>query len=316
MSCDIVSMTANVAGLSYDLNSDEIRLVDYDLALAANRRLSQRSPNQIFGDADLGFRVDPRYSLFVWSIKGASVPDYRDIRARLIEIFVPRVADPVQLVMDFGDRIRALDVNLDGELLFADRVERIEQVSGTFKASDPRLYDPELITEIFDLAGSSGSNNGWPIPWPIPWGIGTDTLNLVKQITYAGASRLGAIEFPVIRIIGPIINPIVINETTEEIIDLSDNGGVNLADSSEWVEVDLADFPRRESKTITNQDGESADQYLTTDSDLATFHLAPAGELLPSGAYCNGINSIRVTGSGVDATTRVSLKYYDRYQAV
>lgn len=316
MSCLIPALTANVASLSYDLNSDEISLISYDLGLASNRRLSQRSPSQIYGDTDLGFRVDPRFSDFEWMIRGSDLSDYRDLRARIMEVFQPRDEDPVQLIFDFGDRIRALDVNLDGELLFRDRVASREKVSGVFKSSDPRLYNPSLITEIFDLAGSSGSNQGWPIPWPIPWPIGTDILNLVKTITYADLSRLGAPEFPVIRIIGPIESPIIVNETTEEQIALTDNGGLDLSDSSEWVEIDLSNFPRRDSKTIRNQLGESADEYLSTDSDLATFHLAPAGEKLASGAYCTGSNTIRVSGTGVDATSQVSLRYYDRYQAV
>jgi len=316
MTCADIGLTANIAGLSYDLNSAKIRLMSYDLGLSSNRRLSQRSPNQIYGDSDLGFRVDPRFSDWFWNIKGDTLADYRNQRALIMEIFQPRDNDPVQLVLDLGDRVRALDVNLDGELLFSDRVEKIENVSGVFKSSDPRLYHPTLITEVFDLAGSSGSNLGWAIPWPIPWGIGTDILNLVKVIEYADLSRLGAPEYPVIRIIGPIDNPVIANETTGEIIDLSDGTGISLADSSEWVEVDLADFPRRESKTIRNQDGESVDQYLTTDSDLATFHIAPAGEKLSSGAYCTGENTIRISGTGVDSTTQVSLKYYDRYRAV
>lgn len=313
MSCLIPGLTANVAGESYDLNSDQIRLLDYDLSLAPSRRLSQRSPSQN-GDTDLGFRIDPRFSDFFWMINGSTLSNYRDLRELMMEIFQPRDDDPVQMIFDFGDRIRALDVNLDGSLLFRDRSESREGVSGVFKSSDWRLYDPELKTVIFDLAGSSGSNLGWPIDWPVPWPIGTDTLNLTKTITLSEASRLGAVEFPVIRLIGPIDDPVIENLTTAEKIDLSDNGGISLADSSEWVEIDLSNFPRRDSKTIRNQDGESVDQYLSTDSDLATFHLAPAGELLSSGSYATGNNLINVSGTGVDATTQVSLRYYDRYQ--
>lgn len=313
---DIPGLTANIASESYDLNRDQIRLTNYDLGMAANVRLSQRSPFQLYGDTDLGFRMSPRYVDLEWFIRGSSLSDYRDLRGELIAVFVPRVDDPVQMVFDFGDRSRALDVNLEGELLWRDRVETKEKVSGIFKASDPRLYDPDLITEVFDLAGSSGSNQGWAIPWPIPWGIGTDIINLVKSINYADLDPLGAPEFPLIRIIGPITDPIIENETTGEKIDLTGQGGLVLSDSSEWVEVDLSDFPRRDAKTIRDQDGNSVDPYLTTDSDLATWHLAPKGEKLESGAYCTGVNNVRVSGFNVDATTQVSLRYYDRYFAV
>lgn len=316
MSCLVPALTANIAEQSYDLNSDEIRLNSYDLGMAQIVRLKQRAPLQLYGNTDLGWRMSPRFSDFEWTIKGADLAGYRDLRARLIEIFVPRVDDPVQLVFDFGDRVRALDVNLDGELLWRNRAGTIEQVSGVFEASDPRLYDPELITEIFDLSSSAGSNLGWQIDWPVPWPIGTDILNLTKVIDYAELSPLGAPEFPLIRILGPITNPVVENITTGETIDLSAEGGIVLSDSSEWVDIDLTNAPRRDAKTIRDQNNDSVDYHLTTDSDLATWHLAPKGEKLESGAYCTGQNSIRVLGGSVDSNTRVSFRYYNRFFAV
>jgi len=313
--CDYPGLTANIAGESYDLNSDEIRLIDYDLDIAAISRLSQRYPDQL-GDTDLGYRMAPRYSDFAWALNGASLSDYWEIRARFLGIFVPRVDDPIQFVFNFGDFRRALDVVLDGEFLFRDRVESVERVSGVLKSSDPRLYDPDIVTVIFDLEGSSGDSSGWPIPWPIPWPIGTSTLSLIKTITYAGGSRLAAPEYPVIRVKGPITDPVIENLTTDEKIDLSANGGIVLADSSEWVDIDLSNFPRRDSKTIRDQDGESVDQYLSTDSDLSTFHLAPAGELLFDGSYCTGNNLIEVSGDDVDSETQVLFNYHDRYYAI
>jgi len=313
---DIPGLTANIANQSFDLNRDQIRLNNYDLGMAQIDRLAQRTPLQVYGDTDLGFRMNPRYCDFSWTIKGSDLADYRDLRSELISVFIPRVDDPVQLVFDFVDRVRALDVVIDGELSWHDRAGRVEQVSGIFKASDPRLYNPTLITEIFDLAGSSGSNLGWAIPWPIPWGIGTDTLNLTKTINYADLSWLAAPEYPVIRVVGPISDFYIMNATTGEIIDLRSNGGLVLSSSAEWVEIDLSNAPRRDSKTIRDQDGVAVDQYLSTDSDLASWHLAPAGERLSTGAYATGQNNILVVGSSVDSETQVSLRYYDRYFAI
>ena len=311
-----IGLTAVVAGETYDLNDGvEIRLLDYDLGVAAARRLSQRAPAQQ-GDTDLGYRMDPRFVDLMWAIRGQDIEDYRDIRERMMIVFQPRDDDTVQLIFDFASRTRALDVNLEGELLWRDRIERTELVSGVFKASDPRLYDPELHTVLFSIAAGGGSVAGWPVAWPIPWAIGADTLDMAVAINYAGGSRIGAREYPVIRVFGPITNPIVTNETTGEIIDLSDGGGLVLSDATEWVEIDLASPPRRDAKTILDQDGNSADQYLTTDSDLATWHLAPAGEKLPAGNYCDGANTIRVTGSGVTSQTLITMRYYDRYLAV
>ena len=124
----MVTLTANVAGLAYDLNDgDEIRLLDYDLGVSAARRLSQRSPAQRLGDSDLGYMIDPRYLDLFWAIHGSDLADYLAIRERIMTVFQPRDNDAVQLVFDFDGLQRAVDVNLDGELLWRDRVERSEE---------------------------------------------------------------------------------------------------------------------------------------------------------------------------------------------
>ena len=312
----MTGLIATVAGLSYDLNDSEIMLLDYDLSLAATRRLGQRSPSQIYGDSDLGFRMDPRYLDLFWAIHGSSLANYLTIRERILTVFQPRDNDAVQLIFDFDGLQRAVDVNLDGELLWRDRVQWVEKVSGVFKASDPRLYDPDMHTVLFSLEAGGVAPTGWPIPWPIPWAVGTDVLNMAVNIDYAGLSRLGAPEYPVIRIFGPIDSPVITNEITGEIIDLTDNGGLFLVDPTKWVEIDLANPPRRDAKTILDQDGNSAEEYLTTASDFATFHIAPAGERLYDGSYCTGTNVIRVYGTGVTSETLATMRYFDRYLGI
>lgn len=308
-------LTAATAGQVYDLNDGaKIALMAYDLGLANIRRLAQRPPLQQ-GDTDLGFRIDPRYVDLFWAIQGTSLIDYRAIRDRFLEVWVPR-DEAVVLTFTFEDQVRALDVYLDGELNWHDRIAAVEKVSGVFKASDPRLYDPEVRTFLFNLASEGSSGDGWTIPWAIPWAIGTDVLNGATTLLYAGGSRLAAPEYPVIRISGPIDNPAIINETTGETIDLSANGGLSIPSSAEWVDIDLSGYDRRDSKTIRDQAGTSVDQYLSTDSDLATWHLAPAGERLYNGSYATGSNIIRVTGDNVNSLTVVSLTYYDRYHGL
>jgi hypothetical protein len=314
---DDLTLLARVAGLEYDLNDRvEIRLRAYDLGTPNVRRLSQRAPEQ-HGDTDLGWRMDPRFVDLAFSIAGDDLPHYRQLRGRIMEAFYPRDNDPVQLIFDFGGGlVRALNVNVDGSLNWARRLLSYQDVSGIFKASDPRLYDPEQRTVLFSLETSGGSAEGWEIPWEIPWEVGADVLDLAVNVTYAAGSRLGAPEFPVIRITGPITNPVITNETTGEKIDLSGGAGLILTGPSEFVTVDLSGGERRDSKTVRDQDGDSVDHFLTTDSDLATFHLAPAGERLPAGNYASGINVIRVTGTGVTPETLVAMNYLDRYIGV
>jgi hypothetical protein len=313
----MTGLTATVAGVDYDLNDgEEIRLLDWDLSLPPARRLSQRAPGQL-GDTDLGYRGDPRFLDLFWVTNGANASGYRDLRETFLTVFLPRAEDAVVLTFDFGGGIeRALDVHLDGELLWSDRVRWVEKVSGVFKASDPRLYDPDINTVQFSLVGSGGSALGWEIPWEIPWEIGAATLYDTASISYASASRLAAPEYPVIQIVGPIANPVITNQTTDEVIDLSGGDGLSLADSSEYVEIDLDNAPRRDAKTIRDQDGDSVDQYLTTDSDLATWHLAPAGERLADDSYATGTNVIVVEGDDVTADTLVTMRYYDRYWGI
>lgn len=304
-------LTADTAGLTYDLNDGtEIRLLDYDLGLAPVRRLAQRSPLQA-GDTDLGYRVDPRFVDLAFQLKGEGLINYRDIRGRFMEVWVPR-DDAVVVTFTFEDRVRALGLHLDGELNWADEVEDTARVTGIFKASDPRLYDPSIHTLRFDLA-ATGAGAGWAIPWAIPWIMGSDVLNLALTALYAGGSRLAAAEYPRIRVAGPINNPIIAQLTTGEDLDFT---GLNLADPAHWIDIDLSGPDRRDAKTILDQDGNSADQYLSATSDLATWHLAPAGEKLPGGSFATGENIIQVTGSGVTSQTLVTLNYYDRYNGV
>lgn len=308
-----VSLTANIAGQTYNLNDRRgIFLELYDLGMASIRRLSQRAPGQD-GDSDLGGLVEPRFIDLAWRINGRDLDHYRDLREQFMTVFRRRNSQPVQLTFDFGGgRVRALDVNLVGALNWAERAYTQEVVSGVFRASDPRLYDPTQRSVTFSLVSSSG---GLPIPFTIPISIGEDTLNITQEISYAGLSAVAAIEYPVITIYGPIDLPIVENLTTGEQLAFTAGGGLQIA-SSEFVIIDLSGSPRRDSKTMRDQDGNGVSQYLSTDSDLATWHLAYNGEILADGTVATGINTLRVTGENVSTASRVTVLYYDRYLGV
>ena len=308
-----VSLTANIAGQSYNMNDRQsIFLEFYDLGLANIRRVAQRAPGQD-GDSDLGGIVEPRYIDLAWLINGRDLPHYRELRQMIMTVFRRRENDPVQLVFDFGGGVvRAADVYLDGQMDWRGREYTQERTSGIFKASDPRLYDPEVRTVSFNLLPDSG---GLPIPFTIPIPIGADALNVTETVTYAGASKLAAAEYPVIIVYGPIDSPVVENLTTGEQIALTAEGGLSLA-AGQFAIIDLSGFPRRDNKTIRDQDGSSVAQHLSTDSDLATWHLAFAGEKLTDGSYATGANILRVQGANVTINSRVTIRYYDRYEGI
>lgn len=315
--CEIQAV-ALASGRYYDLNkiSGNWILTDVDgLGLTDTVRLAQRGPIQD-GDTDLGWRRSPRHIALKWVMQGCNARHLWDLRGELMTVWRPRISDPVILTfyLPNGD-VRAADVNMEGEVDFKSNARldgKSHAVVVDLKASDPRLYNPTLRVVEFSLLSSTG---GLPIPWTIPIPIGGSTLNTIQTIYYADGHLLASPEYPTIILFGPITNPVIENLTTDEKIDLTANGGLSLA-ANEFVTIDLSGRPLFDRKTILNQDGDSVAQYLTTDSDLATWHLAYNGEKLPDLTYCDGNNQIRVTGTGANLQTRIVLRYYDRFEGV
>lgn len=158
-----------------------------------------------------------------------------------------------------------------------------------FVAYNPVIYDPGGHTEVFAI----DEELVFPITFPIVFG----SLNAVADITYPGTW----LEYPTITITGPISSPGITNETTGETIALD----YDVA-SGEVVTITLA----YGTKTVVNGAGTNLIGSVTPESDLGTFHLAPAPEA-PL-----GVNTIRVTGTGVSAFTAVTVSWFDRYFGV
>jgi hypothetical protein len=308
-----ITVTANIAGQSYNLNDgNRIRLELFDLGMAPARRIFQRAPAQN-GRSNLSGLTQERYANLAWTLQGVDLIDFYSLRETFQVIWRMRRTLPVQLVFSFPNgAVRAMDLFLDGQLLFDDRAHTRTRVGGTFVADDPRLYDPTVIEEVFQLDVASG---GLPIPFTIPIPIGQSTINATSIITYAGGSRLASEEFPVITLDGPMTNPVITNLTTEEVLDFTANGGLSIG-AGESVTIDLSGGARRDSKTIRNQDGDSVSQFLTADSDIGTFHLAYAGEALPDGTFCDGDNEFQVEADGVNVNTQTTIRYYNRYEGI
>jgi hypothetical protein len=188
--------------------------------------------------------------------------------------------------------------------IYLDSMDVRTRVSGTMDYEIYTTKGPYLIV----LADA----NGMPIPFVVPVPMGRDTLNIIQDINYASGNRLAAAEFPLIIITGPINDPVIENITTDERISFT---GLSLA-VGEFVVIDLSGGARRDAKTLLNQDGQSVSNFLDTDSDLFTWHLAHAGELLFDGTYSTGLNQIRVLGTGATLQSSVSVRYYDRYEAI
>jgi hypothetical protein len=125
--------------------------------------------------------------------------------------------------------------------------------------------------------------------------FGSSMMGEDQLTTYTGTWQT----FPLIYITGPMQGPVIRNLSTGEYIalDYSVSGG-------EVVTITL-DYGN---KTVTNNFGVNLIGIVTSDSDLATFHIAPAPEAV------HGENIIRVIGGGaIIGVTKVELWYYTRY---
>lgn len=304
-------IVATVASERLLLTGNGITVLDYSgLGMANVRRLSEVGPFQL-GETDLDYRQDSRIVMLKLGLTGRGrdpLLDLENLRQRLMTVFRPRVNDPVTLTLTTNGRYLQLDGNLEGlmDVPMREWVGYADQVMAlTVKAGDPRLYDPRQRSLSFNLIDALA---GWNVPWPIPWLIGESNLNVTQTVYYANGSKSAAEEYPIIRIGGPIYGPVVENLTTGEQLAFTAEGGL-LLEPGEYVDINLG----YGYKTAVNQDGDSVEQYLNEENDLATWHLAYNTELLSDGTRCDGNNTIRVTGIGATLLTEVTLTYYDRY---
>jgi len=115
------------------------------------------------------------------------------------------------------------------------------------------------------------------------------------NIAYAGDFD----SYPTITMTGPIISPLITNTTTGD--QLSFAGGT-IGSTDVWtIET------RYGRKSVLNAAGSSVEQYLSSDSDLATFRL------VADPAATGGTNTISVAGTAGGTATAISLAYYNRY---
>jgi hypothetical protein len=170
--------------------------------------------------------------------------------------------------------------------------ERYQKVGVILKANDPAFYEPEWGSLTVHLGGGGGL---FTIPSGIPTGIGSSSGSQAVAIDYPG----NWISYPLIRITGPITNPVITNAATGEKLDFT---GVTIA-AGRYYDIDT----RYGHKTVLLDDGTNKIHELTDDSDLSTFHIAPDPETP------GGINSIQVSGASVSTDTKIEMSWPVRY---
>lgn len=262
-----------------DLNDLAIYVLDSSsgLGMAPFHRLSERSSQQ-HGETDLGFRLDPRVFKLHLSLRAATPTQYYSYRSALLQLFRPsNTPFTLAFTLPNGSNpslVRYITCYLNKGLVFdtAQRKALVQEADIELLAPDPTFFDPTQRTATLTL---------------------TPELPLQDlSISYAGNWS----SYPKIEITGPLEDPLITNTSTNEKLSLT----YHLA-AGEVVTIDTAYGV----KTVKNGAGTNLIGKLTSDSDLATFHIDH--ELVGSNVLqCSG-----VVPAGQHA--HVTVKYYDRF---
>jgi len=264
--------------------------------------ITQRGPFQ-HGETARDYFLRPRVIQMLIRQQFCNRDDWWGGRALLLDSIrpnrqtVPTAIDPGQLRRIQSDgSIRDLNVYITQGPRFEPRNrtnwdEWAFQEVLRFIAYDPVVFDPTEVEVVLGLALTE--ELVFPIDFPIFFGASVidDTVTL----TYLGTWET----YPIIVITGPLSDFRIVNNTTGEAIEITFD--VPLGDT---LTIDLS----YGAKTVVDAGGTSRIGAVTSDSDLATFHIAPDPEAP------GGVNSLRVTGSGAQPDiTQVAVDYFTRY---
>lgn len=287
-----MQVQAIVGGSSYNLTDTELILAAHDgLGEAPVRRLTERGAQQ-HGDTDVGYRFDPRVFMLAFEFAGTASERY-DERARLRQLFAAQ-ADLTLCFTLPNAAIRSIDCKrveaplpVDGRGAFGQRW------AYRFRAADPSFYNPtaQNLTWSLDVVSDL------ILPYDLPYFFADSLIGNTQAIAYTGDVDT----YPVITITGPLNNPVVENETTDEALQLVYN-----IPAAQSVTIDC----RYGYKSVTLTGGTQL--ILTDDSDLGTFHIAAA-----INGSSSRTNTFRVSGTGAIAgVTNVQIAWYNRYGGI
>jgi hypothetical protein len=270
--------------------------------------IEQQGPFQ-HGKSILDYRLAPRIIQFVHRRQGQSRFDYWDIRATLLNTFRPNrqsggvfCLGKLRKILPDGT-IRDIDVAFSKGFAFnARQADEWDEYSVAdvmqFVAPDPTFYDPTLQIVIWSIAVLTGKiyySASALDELAYPYFYGLDVVSGTVSLTYTGTW----LAYPTIEFVGPLNQPVIENVTTGEQIQLA----YNIANG----ETVTAALPFG-NKSVTNNVGTNLIGVVTSDSDLATFHLAPDPEAV------GGVNVLNVSGGGgIAGVTQIRMTWYTRY---
>lgn len=327
VACDVASVFRQPIELDYYFSPDGLRyafdngrdilLMSFDgLGMPGIDYITEQGPFQ-HGQTLLDYRLQPRIIQMMHRRVAPDRQGYWENRADAINLLRPNRQlsgsfgmGKLRKVMP-GNITRDIDVIVQqGPLFSAHQQDVLDEYEWTetirFIAGDPTFYDPDQVVTtwvVSELGGLYFYSVAYPDDLFFPVSFGTDVINASASIHYTGTWHA----FPTIYITGPINQPVVQNSATGEKIQIAYN-----VSTGEVVTISLP-FG---SKSVTNNVGTNLIGTVTSDSDLATFHIAPE----PEAAWCGthprpcGLNTFSVSGGGgVVGLTQISMTYNTRF---
>lgn len=156
-----------------------------------------------------------------------------------------------------------------------------------FQGFDPVYTNPVQHSQAF---APQGTQLVGPMTGPI---IGT-TLDSMVTINYGGTWK----SYPTFTILGPAAAILIENTTTGELIFINYPLPAGVTMTISLVQGD---------KEVTLSDGTNVIGYLSRNSDLASWHLTENN---------GGVNVLRGWASGVNASTLITMYWYDKYLGI
>lgn len=303
-------------GTVYDFESEDKFLVSWEgWGLPPIKYITQRGPEQ-HGETVVDFRLQRRIVQVVLRNSGGSRYDYWDDRSALIDAIRPNrhalnAFGPGVLRKYLPDgSIRDLNVLIQQGPIFQVTKGRIWDEHGfteplRFIAHDPIIFDPTLVCVDWTLAtlnqlvftSSFGTFDSLIFHKD---GVGDGLvfdetfINSQQVVSYVGTW----FTFPTIEITGPMSGFIITNLAINKSIRLN-----YVISAGEVVTIGL----QYGNKTVTNQLGVDLIGTVPTESNLSDFHIAER-PIAP-----NGINTLVVSGGGVDVNTAVQVSFLTKY---
>lgn len=310
--------------------SDKFLMTETGLGMPPIDYITQRGPFQ-HGETVLDYRLRPRVVQLVHRRNTCSRDEYWEARADILNLLRPNRSaygsistGVLRKILADGTQ-RDLNVMIEQGPEFAPRsLEQWDEYgiyeTLRFIAHDPIFYDPEVQSVAFTVAeqnelvfynaitGASALSINFrrsydpsvsDVPPPTDLGRGLvfayGIINQSISITYVGTW----LAYPTLVITGPLSGGTITNAATGEKLHFN----YDVADG-ETVTVNL----NYGEKSVTNQNGRNLIHTLTYDSDLSTFHLAPAPEVT------GGVNTLNIFGANVLAgRTSITVQYNTRY---